>query len=213
MNPADAALQQSFPSVMVPRFGALAPMERPGERLLIAANGVFLEIVRPWLRIVRHLGAFQHRTAIPYGEAAEATELRCGRIPASLIGKFAMMAGAAHPKETGGWVVWNADSASFRLVPVRILEHSGGHLKYERPLLTADDVLVVDCHSHGRHPAFFSSTDDHDDRHDVKFAFVLGNCDAATPSMALRLCAKGIFEKVEKVPADWYAAAREEVLA
>jgi PRTRC genetic system protein A len=212
MNPADAALQQSFPSVMVPRFGALATMERPGERLLIAANGVFLEIVRPWLRVVRHLGAFQHRTAIPYGEAAETTELRCGRIPAELIGEFAAMARAAHPKETGGWVVWNADSASFRLVPVEILEHSGGHLKYERPSLAADDVLVVDCHSHGRHPAFFSPTDDDDDRHDVKFAFVMGNCDAATPSMALRLCAKGIFEQVEKVPADWYAAAREEVL-
>ncbi|TDF62888.1 PRTRC system protein A [Cupriavidus sp. L7L] len=213
MNPADAALQQSFPSVMVPRFGALAPMERPGERLLIAANGVFLEIVRPWLRVVRHLGAFQHRTAIPYGEAAEATELRCGRIPASLIGEFAMMARAAHPKETGGWVVWNAATAAFRLVPVRILEHSGGHLKYDRPALGNDEVLVVDCHSHGRHTAKFSPTDNEDDRHDVKFAFVMGNCDAPTPSMALRLCAKGIFEQAEKVPADWYAAAREEVLA
>ncbi|SDD58426.1 PRTRC system protein A [Cupriavidus sp. YR651] len=212
MHPADAALQQSFPSVMVPRFGALPPLERPGERLLIAANGVFLEIVRPWLRVVRRLGAFQYRTAIPYGEVEEATEMRCGRIPADLIGEFATMARAAYPKETGGWLVWNAATAAFRLLPVQILEHSGGHLKYERPALSQDDVLVVDCHSHGRHPAFFSSTDDADDRHDVKFAFVMGNCDASTPSMALRLCAKGIFENVEKVPADWYAAAREEVL-
>ena len=73
MHPADAALQQSFPSVLVPRFGALAPMERSGERLLIAANGIFLEIVRPWLRVVRRLGTFQYRTAIPYGEAVEVT--------------------------------------------------------------------------------------------------------------------------------------------
>ncbi|SPS02240.1 PRTRC system protein A [Cupriavidus taiwanensis] len=213
MHPADTALQQSFPSVMVPRFGQLAAMERPGERLLIAANGVFLEIARPWLRMVRRLGAFEHRTAIPYGEAAEATELHCGRVPAQLIGEFAAMARAAYPKETGAWIVWNAASATFRLIPVGILEHSGGHLKYERPVLADDDVLVVDCHSHGSHPAFFSGTDDVDDRHDVKFAFVIGNCAALAPSMALRLCAKGIFETVERVPGDWYVAAREEVLA
>lgn len=213
MHLADIALQQSFPSVMVPRHGPLAAMERPGERLLIAANGIFLEIARPWLRVVRRLGAFQHRTAIPYGEAEAATELHCGRVPAHLIGEFAAMARAAHPKETGAWIVWNGASAAFRLIPVRILEHSGGHLKYERPVLAGDDVLVVDCHSHGCHPAFFSATDDADDCHDVKFAFVIGNCAAMTPSMALRLCAKGIFETVEKVPSEWYAAAREEVLA
>jgi PRTRC genetic system protein A len=212
MHPADAALQQSFPSVMVPRFGALTAMDRPGERLLIASNGVFLEIVRPWLRVVRRLGAFTHRTAIPYGDVEESTDLRCGRVPAALIGDFAAMARAAHPKETGAWIVWNAARATFRQIPVGILEHSSGHLKYDRPVLADDDVLVVDCHSHGNHPAFFSETDDADDRHDVKFAFVIGNCAALTPSMALRLCAKGIFETVERVPGDWYAAAREEVL-
>ncbi|RZT29086.1 PRTRC system protein A [Cupriavidus agavae] len=213
MHPADIALQQSFPSVMVPRFGQLAPMARPGERLLIAANGVFLEIVRPWLRVVRLLGTFQHRSPIPYGDVAEETELQCGRVPGELIGEFAAMARAAHPKETGAWIVWNAASGAFRLVSVGILEHSGGHLKYQRPVLADGDVVVVDCHSHGNHPAFFSATDDEDDRHDVKFAFVIGNCAAHAPSMALRLCAKGIFEAVERVPNEWYTAAREEVLA
>ncbi|MWL91394.1 PRTRC system protein A [Cupriavidus sp. SW-Y-13] len=213
MHPADNALQQSFPSVMVPRFGQLDAMVKHGERLLIASNGVFLEIARPWLRVVRQLGVFSHPTAIPYGEAAEATQLHCGRVPSELIGEFATMARAAYPKETGAWIVWNAVTGIFRLIPLGIIEHSAGHLKYERPALADDDVLVVDCHSHGSHPAFFSPTDDADDCHDVKFAFVLGNCAAYTPSMALRLCAKGIFETVERVPGDWYAAAREEVLA
>lgn len=211
MHPADLALQQSFPSVMVPRFGEVAPMGGPGERLLIAANGVFLEIVRPWIRVVRLLGKFQHRTAIPYGEAEEVTELFCGRVPPDVIGEFAVMARAAYPNETGAFVVWHSKARSFRLAPVRLLDQGAGHLKYDRPVLGDDEVLVVDCHSHGRYPAFFSSTDDTDDRHDVKFAFVIGNCDAPVPSMALRLCAKGIFENVEKVPYEWYAAARAEV--
>ncbi|CAG9185755.1 hypothetical protein LMG32289_06091 [Cupriavidus pampae] len=206
MHPADLALQQSFPTVMVPRFSALAPLEMAGERLLIAANGVFLEIVRPWLRVVRRMGAFQHSTALPYGDATEATELRCGRVPAQLIGEFAAMARSAHPVETGAWIVWNAASASFRLIPVRILEQSSSHLNYDRPRLADGEVLVVDCHSHGRYGAGFSSKDDADDRYDVKFAFVVGHCGSATLSMALRLCAKGIFEKVETIPAQWYDA-------
>ncbi|QET04021.1 PRTRC system protein A (plasmid) [Cupriavidus pauculus] len=211
MHPADMALQQSFPSVMVPRFGEVAPMGGSGERLLIAANGVFLEIVRPWIRVVRLLGKFEHRTAIPYGEAVEVTELLCGCVPPDVIGEFAVMARAAYPNETGAFVVWNCRTHAFRLMPVRVLDQGMGHLKYERPTLADDEVLVVDCHSHGGHPAFFSSTDDTDDRHDVKFAFVMGSCNAVVPSLALRLCAKGIFENVEKVPFEWYAAARAEV--
>lgn len=206
MHPTDVVLQQSFPSIMVPRKSKVIPMERPGERLLIAANGVFLEILRPWLRAIRCLGSYQHRTAIPYGNVEEVTELRCGRIPAELIGQFALMARRAMPKETMAWVVWNAASGVFRLVPVRLLEHSPSHLKYERPQLEDGDVLVLDCHSHGAFQAAFSRTDDTDDRHDVKFAFVIGNCGSPVPTMALRLCAKSIFDRVQSVPDAWHHA-------
>ncbi|CAG2159749.1 PRTRC system protein A [Cupriavidus numazuensis] len=208
MHPADAVLQQSFPSVMVPRMSKVMPMEQPGERLLIAANGVFLEILRPWLRVVRCLGSYQHRTAVPYGTVSEATELRCGRIPADLIGHFARMAREAMPKETMAWIVWNAASAAFRLVPVHLIEHSASHLRYDRPPLDEGDVLVLDCHSHGAFQAGFSRTDDTDDRHDVKFAFVIGNCGSPNPTMVLRLCAKGIIDLVHSVPDAWHFAAR-----
>ncbi|CAN7777575.1 PRTRC system protein A [Cupriavidus necator] len=208
MHPMDITLQQSFPTVMVPRFGDLAPLETTGERLLIAANGVFLEVSRPWLRLVRRVGQFDVKTAVPYGTAAEATELHCGKLPAHLIGEFAEMARAAMPNETGGWIVWNSTTGTFRLVAVTILSHGRDHLDYDRPALADGEVLVVDCHSHGKFPAGFSPTDNEDDQHDVKFAFVMGNCLAVTPSLCLRLCAKGIFEAVERVPGDWYAAAQ-----
>lgn len=64
----------------------------------------------------------------------------------------------------------------------------------------------MDCHSHGRHPAYFSSTDNQDDRHDVKMALVIGNCDRSNPSVAARLCAKGLFEETKRVPQAWYQA-------
>lgn len=213
MNPIDSTLQRSFPALMVPTRETVAPMDQQGERLLIASNGVFLEISRPWLRLVRQIAVYSVTTAIPYGEVAEVTELRCGPVPPALIAEFANLAQAAMPNETGAWIVWSEASQMFRLVPLPAISRSAGHLNYERPELRDGEVLVVDAHSHGAAEAFFSRTDDADDRHDVKLAFVLGNCGSDRPSMALRLCAKGIFEK-SSIPGSWrQAVADREVTA
>ncbi|SEK12811.1 PRTRC system protein A [Paraburkholderia diazotrophica] len=210
MNPVDQVLQASFPSVMVPAREPVVPMSASGERLLIASNGVFLEINRPWIRLVRQLGSYGWRTPVPYGLAAEATEVRCGPVPAELVAGFARMARTALPNEAGAWITWNGSTGAFRLVPLPSLSHGPAHLRYERPQLEADEWLVVDCHSHGHGKAFFSSTDDGDDLHDVKLALVLGHCHR-TPSVALRLCAKGRFEVQEAVPERWQAALSGEV--
>ncbi|MCP3712293.1 PRTRC system protein A [Paraburkholderia sp. CNPSo 3274] len=210
MNPIDFALQHSFPSVMVPTREPVAPMTVPGERLLIASNGVFLEINRPWIRLVRRLGVFEWRTSVPYGEAAELTELACGSVPAELVAGFAHMARAALPNEAGAWIVWDAATGEFRVVPLPSLSHSPAHLSYERPELRSGEWLVVDCHSHGSGSAYFSTTDDRDDQHDVKFALVLGHCHRV-PSVALRLCAKGRFEPAQAVPQKWMTALEGEV--
>ena len=183
MNAADSVLQRSFPTVMVPRREPVAPMTTVGERLLMAENGVFLEISRSWISIARRVAEIAPQVSIPYGRAKEYTELMCGRVPEELIGEFVAMARAAHPNETGAWIV------------------------YERPHLQADEVLVVDCHSHGSHPAFFSATDNEDDKHDVKFSLVVGKCASRVPNFAFRLCAKGIFEDIPRVPAAWYAVS------
>jgi PRTRC genetic system protein A len=211
MNPFDSVLQQSFPSVMVPGREPPAPMDKSGERLLIAANGVFLEIVRPWIRLVRRIAEYRVATAIPYGKCGEETDLRCGPVPPELIVRFLGQTRAALPNETGAWIVWHETTGQFRLVPLTPISHSPGHLLYERPALQPGEHLVVDCHSHGVGSAYFSRTDNDDDRHDVKFALVLGNCDRE-PSTALRLCAKGIFEKFEKLPAPWAASLDAEVM-
>lgn len=209
MNILDMTLQRSFPTVMVPRNEAVAEMQAAGERLLVAEDGVFIEIRRPWLSLVRKVAEFSVRTAIPYGRVTPKTRLLCETIPAGLVGAFAEMARKAHPKETGAWIVWSPSTQAFRLAPVGIVTHTGGSLKYQPPALSGDEVLVVDCHSHGKHPAYFSSTDNDDDRHDVKMALVIGNCDRPNPSIALRLCAKGIFEETERAPMTWYQAIRE----
>jgi PRTRC genetic system protein A len=211
MNPVDHVLQTSFPSLPVPTREPVAPMSAPGERLLIASNGAFLEINRPWIRLVRLLGSYAWQTPVPYGKAVNETVVRCGPVPADLVAEFARMARVALPNEVGAWITWNASTGAFRLLPLSSLSHGPSHLRYERPKLDADEWLVVDCHSHGRGKAFFSSTDDRDDQHDVKLALVLGHCHQ-TPSVALRLCVKGQFEVQRDVPARWLAALSAEVV-
>jgi PRTRC genetic system protein A len=206
MNVLDTTLQRSFPTVMVPRKEPVAEMQAAGERLLMAENGVFLEIRRNWISLVRQIALFHVRTAVPYGRMIESTQLGFDRVPADLIGQFASVARQACPNETGAWIVWSSTTQAFRLAPVRIITHDSGSLKYEPPALAGDEELVMDCHSHGRHPAYFSSTDNQDDRHDVKMALVIGNCDRPNPSVAARLCAKGLFEETQRVPQAWYQA-------
>lgn len=210
MNPIDTVLQQSFPTVMVPSREQVESMIRSGERLLVGSNGVFLEVVRPWIRVVRRIAMYHALTAVPYGAVEEVTELRCGPVPPALITEFHATARAAFPNEVGAWIVWNEKSCEFRLIQVHLLSHGPSHLDYERPQLVEGESLVVDCHSHGQWKAYFSSTDNKDDRYDVKFAFVLGNCDR-DPSRVLRLCVKGIFEDFSDVPQAWAAALAKEV--
>ncbi|MEM5440537.1 PRTRC system protein A [Paraburkholderia diazotrophica] len=212
MNALDTALQKSFPSVMVPRSEAVEPMTAYGERLLIAANGIWLEVLRPWIRVVRRVARYDAPTAIPYGDVAESTELLCGAIPVEHVSAFYQIARAALPNEAGAWIVWNRHTRQFRTVPLPSLSHGPGHLRYERPVLDEGESVVVDCHSHGSGAAFFSRTDNDDDRHDVKLALVLGHCERA-PSVAFRLCVKGIFEKQGGIPETWRVALDSEVTA
>ncbi|WP_163113383.1 DUF2016 domain-containing protein, partial [Acinetobacter baumannii] len=74
---------------------------------LVGTNGVFLEVVRPWLRVVRKIASYEVETAVPYGTVNEETELPCGQLPAELVGQFGEMARASMPNETGAWIVWN----------------------------------------------------------------------------------------------------------
>ena len=201
MNMRDEVLQRSMPSVMAPKFEALVPLEAFGERLLVATNGVFLEVSRPWISLVRKIANYDVQTAVPYGVVEETTTLRCPGLPADLVQAFVAMARHALPNETAGWIVWNVATRTFRLVAARLIVHTPDFLSYEPPRLERDEVLVMDCHSHAVDRAFFSPTDNKDDRWDVKFALVVGNCDLPVPSLALRLCAKGLIDEVERLPA------------
>ena len=61
------------------------------------------------------------------------------------------------------------------------------------PPLARDESIAVDLHTHGCLPAFWSATDDVDDR-SVKVAGVFGNLNREQPSAAFRLVLNGMYQ-------------------
>ena len=69
MHTFDGLLQKEFPTVMVPKYGDLEPCLMGRSRLLMGRDGLYLETVQPWGRLVRNLWVSQR--PLPYGDVEE----------------------------------------------------------------------------------------------------------------------------------------------
>lgn len=195
MNDLDAVLQAVTPTVMVPKFEPMVWLNSPGHRFLMADDGLWLEVWRPWLHLVWPL-AKQPLVAMPYGSLSKKCEIAKGILPSQLINRFVEASQAKADVEQAAWVLWDEIAQQYRYQDLHILRAGKAHVQYERPVLEDHEHLAVDMHSHARFDAGFSSQDDKDDKGEVKFSFVVGNCHHATPTQALRLCALGLFLEV-----------------
>ena len=193
MDEQDIALQSSCPVISVPMFSDLVPLSESGERVLVASNGIFLEVVRKWGRFIYRTGQLDKRKSLPFGAVEESISLKC-RCPFVLLQDFTRIARQHSHREMAASIIWNEKSDTFRLVQCESLSADENHIHYKCAKLAEGEHLFIDCHSHGHHPAYFSRQDDLDDSHDVKFAFVAGNCDQPQPSVAMRLCLQGHYK-------------------
>lgn len=195
LDPRDQILQAHVPAVMVPRYGELPPIEVNGHRFLVANDGVYIEVRRPWLHVVWPLDPALD-TPLPYGTVSnmgitlgfDAEHLR------QLTAEF--IAGQARenlPNECGAWILWSPQQnrGTPWLMPLEPIKAGPGSLTYTRPKLPEDVHVVCDIHSHARGSAFFSPTDDRDDAGDVRYAAVAGNVHTDTPDTVMRLCLPG----------------------
>lgn len=191
MNEIDEVLFSHSPAVMVPRFGKLSTPEESGHRYLVASTGVFLHVYRPWLDLKTMIAPSSVR--LPFGDVQQACTLPMGQVPTRLVRHFFERAFSSCPNEAVALVVWNEKTRVFRYIEPHVETVSRDHVTYQRPDLGDGEHLVLDMHSHGRAPAFFSATDDIDDASEVKFSLVFGSLDCPTPTVAMRLCAQGVF--------------------
>lgn len=193
MDSRDVALQSVMPTVMVPRYAELEKLDTPGNRILMAENGVWLEVCRAWL-YMRERVALPPRIPVPYGLVHKDMRFVFGKLPIAMVTQFIELARIRSPNECAAWVVWNQRTNEWKLLMLEERSVGTGHVEINRPTLGEDEHMVLDLHSHGLLDAFFSSTDNYDDgRGEVKIAGVIGNLDKPEVTTSFRLCANGMF--------------------
>jgi len=100
---------------------------------------------------------------------------------------FLDAARAQRDEEIAGAILESPSGPALRLLPV--LSSSATHVSYDDHDID-DDALLVDVHSHGRLPAFFSTFDNRSDlsRRGPYVAIVVGGVEAAsTTTLVARL--------------------------
>jgi PRTRC genetic system protein A len=190
----DMAMLRAAPVAVVPPHSPFFPLAENGHRFLLAADGLYLEVRRPWLHLVHRL-ALQTAVAMPYGRIEPRTELAFGRLSNALplIRNFAASARRELPNEWADMLVWNATDQALSDLNVGIETNSPGAVQYRCRELQDHESIAIDLHSHGTLSAFFSDTDNRDDAGAVKIAGVIGNLDTNTPTVAFRLCVLGLY--------------------
>jgi PRTRC genetic system protein A len=192
MDSRDVALQSVMPTVMVPRYAELEELDTPGNRILMAENGVWLEVCRAWL-YARIPVSLPLRIPVPYGMIHEELRFGFGKLPKAMVAQFIEQARVRSPNECAAWGVWNQRTDSWTLLMLEERSVGTDHIEVNLPTLEEDEHRVMDLHSHGLHDAFFSREDNQDDRGETKIAGVIGNLDKPEVTASFRLCANGVF--------------------
>ena len=186
----DMAIQAAFPLLAVPRCGDVSPAASCGTRYLVASDGIWREITLPWIRVRHHIAAAALQ--LPYGSMQQLVDVRCGGIPREVIREFVSHAREACPQEVAGVFLWHEPTDTWRYQQRKATSSGTAHVNFEEVRPLDGEHLVIDVHSHGRHPAFFSSEDNADDAGAMKFSLVLGNLDNVHPTSSMRLCMAGL---------------------
>lgn len=176
MSRLDEIIQAEFPTVMVPRHEELSPLQAGKTRLLMGKDGLYIEAVQHWGRLVRRLWTAPRK--LPYGEVEEIDTFRDAlhavfrpEIMATIIEEAARC--AERGREWMGLVMYEQERREFLYRPLDF-DSTRTSVDYRKGKLGGASV-AVDIHSHGRIEAEFSPTDDHDDAGGVRIAVVLGN--------------------------------------
>lgn len=198
----DMALLAAAPIAAVPRHAPFHPLQENGHRFLVAADGFYLEVRRPWLHFIHQL-APRGAVAMPYGAIEKKCELDFKSIGSALpqMKEFAGQARAHAPIEVAAMLLWDHRKKTWRIEYPEVEDASAGHVRYRTVEPGPDESLALDLHSHGHLGAFFSTTDDEDDRGAVKISGVFGNLDTGKPTVAFRMCVLGLYIPIP-VPAE-----------
>lgn len=202
LDPRDMIILHHAPLHAAPRYGELPPIENGRHRFIIAHDGPYIEVKRPWLHgifdLVDSLGDIDME--FPYGDVEPRFDLAFDWhddvFP--LVSRFIDAAAVVAPCEDAAWLLWNDAEKKLEYRELIPLATSAGGISYIYPQIEPHLSLAVDLHSHGAVSAFFSATDDQDDAGAVKIAGVIGSLGlAAGVEWQFRICALGLLRDID----------------
>ena len=178
-------ITRGFVDYLVARDGVPAPSGHLYD-YLFAGDGVFIAARNDALAVRVRITACPLRGLPAIGEAFD---LRAGRIPQAIWDAGVRLARerAERGHEDMLLVIYRRGRYELVLPPQ---ERSAGQVRYTPPALPHGETIVLAIHSHHRMPAFFSGTDDRDERGLGVFA-VLGRLDRERPEVILRAGVEG----------------------
>jgi len=189
MDARDSAILSAFPLHAVAPIAGHVPATDSGIRFLASAVGLWREVNLPWIRVL-HLIA-PSVLQLPYGPLQPEVEVKCGAVPLALLREFNAWAREEAPQEIAGAILWNENTGLWRLARRVARSASNAHVEFDEVQPEDGEHLVIDVHSHGHYPAFFSEEDNRDDFGSMKFSLVVGSFNQTQPSSAMRLCMAG----------------------
>lgn len=195
LHPCDRILFAQTPVIMMPRFGALPPLPVGRRRYVAAAEGLYVQARHHGLTLTLQQAA----VSLPFGPLAEDVHLVGGLIPRALYEEIRAQVLAHSPQEWAGLVHWDSEAQRYALTEPRVLTRSAQHIRYDGHAIERER-LVLDVHSHGEGPAFFSDEDNRSDEFGFHFATVFGGCQSPeTLTARTRLVIDGAFFDI-----DWH---------
>jgi PRTRC genetic system protein A len=204
----DAVTLENFPLLAAPQSGLVNRPERQGTRFIVGRQGLYWDLTTAWLHAVQMAVPFTLQEigarTTPYGEVLPAVETLCSCPPKELWAEFLAHAREALPNEAAALLVWNSVTDRWRLGLRVATVVSGERIDYNEPRLEHDEIAVVDVHSHGDLPAFFSPRDDEDDRGGIKVAVVFGHLRRERPEVAARLVCVDRFIPMRMTETGWF---------
>ena len=180
-NPASSNDGPAPVGYLVNRPAGLAGTQGIGYDYVLGAGGLYIQSENANLTARALVAPAQVRGLAPVSEKLVLTH---GPIPTHVfeLGLNWMLA----TPDTERFFAMNWDGHAYRLaVPPQ--EGTGSSLTYRPP-----SGVIAEFHSHGRHRAFFSATDDRDEQ-GFRIYGVVGRSDTPQPGLALRLGIYGHF--------------------
>ena len=185
MTNMDDFILKSFPLLSAPSNGQLQAGEQTGTRYLVARDGLWREVVLPWVTALHRIAISS--VPLPYGALRAEVILHVSVVPKDLLQAFWNAAREALPNEMAAALVWNEQTDRWRFEVRTPLHASPGLVHYKEIALAQHEHMVVDLHSHGTIPAFFSAQDDADDAGSMKISGVIGSLHAKEPTYQFRM--------------------------